>query len=123
MKNDGKFAFKRSLGLLAVCLIAVVLADFVFELIRPKYDRPPAVMIKGSIYQSSSSMGSIEELPPDSVYLGEIASSVPSHKSPTKDFQANDELTGAPVYRLKSDKICVQSPRTGQWLTYYKLEE
>lgn len=120
MKRDKSVPFKKFLGLLAVCLIAVVLANFVFESIRPKYDRPPAVMIDGSYYQGSG--GSTEELPPDSVYLGEIASSVPSHKSPTKDFQANDELTGAPVYRVTSDKICVQSPRTGQWLNYYKRE-
>lgn len=120
MKNDRNFSLKKLFGLFAVCLIAVVLVNVILRLTAPQYDLPPAVMIDGSVYQGS---GSMAELPPDSVYLGEIVSSVPSSKGPTKNFQANDELTGAPVYRLETDKICVYSAHSNQWLTYYKLEE
>lgn len=120
MKNDRNLSLKKLFGLFAVCLIAAVLVNAALRLAAPQYDLPPAVMIEDSIYQGS---GSMAELPPDSVCLGEIISSVPSSKSPAENFQANDELTGAPVYRLESGKICVYSARSDQWLTYYKLEE
>lgn len=64
---------------------------------------PPLIIINGVAYKGTNHKEA--QLPPGSIYLGEVVSCVPSDEAPTENFQANDELVGSPVYQTQDDVV------------------
>lgn len=113
MKSEGPHYKLLSFFLL---LITILLTP-ACHLIAPQCDRPPMIMIHSSIYQGS---GKISQLPSNSIYLGIVTSSVSSSKSPTQDFQTNDEFVGDQIYQIAENKVVIN--HKNQWFVYYRID-
>ena len=103
---------------LPICFTVCFYFSFLSRCAAPShYDRPPLLVVNGITYKGSSQK--IAQLPPDSVYLGSVLSSVPSGESPTENFQANDERIGASIYQV-GDDIAVFS--SDKWWIYKEVD-
>ena len=79
---------------------------------------PPFVFVNDALYKHHIAT-TPEALGSDYTYLGTICSLVPSHESPTENFQANREhLLNSEVYRSMNYLIVVH----GRVYDYYYLE-
>lgn len=119
MKKWPHYKLKKMFFISSAFLFTIILFPLACHLVAPapQYDRPPMIMINESIYQRT---GQISQLPPNSIYLGTITSSVSSSESPIENFQANDKLIGDPVYQTEDKKVVIN--HTNQWWIYCKMD-
>lgn len=108
---------KRNRCLLFLCVAAILLFSFFCRSTAPQYDYPPLIVIDGVTYKGSGL--TMAQLTDDSVYLGTVTSAVPSSKAPVENFQANDKIIGAFVYRIENDVVVYHSD---QWWIYCRIE-
>ena len=109
------FGMHLKKGILCLPLIiGLFFALFLCQFLdSPQYDYPPLVQIHGVIFKGSSQ--SLPNLPQNSIYLGNILSSVSSSEIPVNDFEANDNLVGSAVYQAE-DYIIIY--HNNQWWIY-----
>ncbi len=74
------------------------------------HSRPPLIFVQDTKFMIDK-VRTIEELGidfiNDCIYLGDITSSIPSHLSPTENFQANTDIVGAHLYKSYNGIIAV----------------
>lgn len=113
---------KEKLKIITVAVIAIALVLVCLWSNAPHTDLPPLVFIDGIMYKDTGTQALQEDLA-QKVYLGEIQSSVPSHKKPEKNFQTNyDIYVGAPVYQVGEKLIVYREFEKGSWWEFEKIK-
>ena len=72
------------------------------------WDRPPFICVNGALYKCYQTVTS-DSLGEDYSFLGTIESCVPSHETPSENFQANTPITGAELYQCGNNIIAVNN--------------
>ena len=81
---------------------------------RPTY--PPSILIDDTLYVVGAT--TINDIPEDAKYLGEIEETVSPNKTLSQNFQANHAVKGSDIYLLKNGDIIVETDKG--WQRYYK---
>lgn len=95
-------------------LPAVVVLISAAYLFRPRFVRPPVLLVDGVTYLAPSR----HTLEPqeDLTYLGEVTGTAALDRTPKKDLQANHDIVGAAVYRRSDGNLAVLED--GLWYVY-----
>lgn len=81
--------------------------------------RPPSILIDDTLYVVGAT--TINDIPEDAKYLGEIEETVSPNKTPSQNFQANHAVKGSDIYLLKNGDIIVETDKG--WQRYYKYSD
>lgn len=79
------------------------------------YDYPPFIYINDSLFQYG---GTLDETITLTDYLGSVSSSVPSSELPEQNFQSNEPIVGAEIYKYGGDIIAIFD---GQYRIYHQI--
>ena len=79
------------------------------------YDYPPFIYINDSLFQYG---GILDETITLTDYLGSVSSSVPSNELPEQNFQSNEPIVGAEIYKYGGDIIVILD---GQYRIYHQI--
>lgn len=106
---------EKWIAIVSVCILfAVIAAVLVSSQGRTEF--PPLIVVNEVEYKRISIT---EQQPTDCIYLGEVLTSVPSTKAPIKNFEANDDLVGDPVYQSGDDIVVYHAEK---WWIYQALD-
>lgn len=83
-------------------------------------DLTPMVFIDNTLYQIVGNQPDLTEKESEFIYLGEIKSRVDSSQEPTENFQANDDIIGAKVYKYGDEVVVLIN--NSYWL-YERIEK
>lgn len=83
-------------------------------------DLAPMVFIDNTLYQIVGNQPDLTEKESEFIYLGEIKSRVDSSQEPTENFQANDDIIGAKVYKYGDEVVVLIN--NSYWL-YERIEK
>ena len=111
--HDTKAKKKHTLvkwGAVAACLCLVVCALTITHLTDRFHgtdagDLVPMVYIDTTLYQLVDNQPNLTDSENEFVYLGIFESRVDSSKEPEENFQANDDIIGAKVYKYRNDVV------------------
>lgn len=120
--RDHRSLFRERLSWVANSGIPILLAVVVLlagaYLFRPRFVRPPVLLVDGMAYLAPARHTT--EPQEDLTYLGEVSGIVDEDRTPEKDFQANHDIAGASVYRRDDSSLAVLDD--GLWYIYYVQE-
>lgn len=106
-----------SIGVLVV--VALLLFSVYYFCFLPWPIRPPSILIDDTLYVVGAT--TINDIPEDAKYLGEIEETVSPNKTPSQNFQANHAVKGSDIYLLKNGDIIVETDKG--WQRYYKYSD
>lgn len=106
--------------LLIITAILAILITFLFVLNgnndtpqSENTDFPSFILIGETYYKCNGQVFDCQ--PKDSIYLGNITSTVPGNEMPLESFQANDSIEGAPIYYAQNHLfVCINN----KWWQY-----
>lgn len=99
-------------GAMAACLCLVFCALTIIHFNDKSHnqgtgDLAPMVFIDNTLYQIAANQPDLTEKESEFIYLGEIKSRVDSSQEPKENFQTNDAIVGAKVYKYRENIVVI----------------